>query len=142
MTYFPCIAFYLVHKKMSIFIIKKCSFREHPTFWVFKGVRLFQGVCLLFSPNFPGGTFIPDGTIIPYFRVMYVHFFSKEYKFLLSKAAKKWFKTKMRTSWNDHFVMIQISLDSFGIFRLTIMQPFYIQYGTCIFEPLVFYEAK
>ena len=54
---------------MSIFVIKKCSFRKHPTIWVFKGVRLFQGVRLLFFQNFPGDTFIPDGTIIPYFRV-------------------------------------------------------------------------
>ena len=36
---------------------------------VFKGVRLFQRAHLLFFPNFPGGMFIPDGTIIPYFRV-------------------------------------------------------------------------
>ena len=36
---------------------------------VFQGVLLFQAVRLFFLPNFPGGTFIPDGTVIPYYRV-------------------------------------------------------------------------
>ena len=38
-------------------------------FHSFPGVRLFQGVRLFFLPIFPGGTFIPDGTINSYLRV-------------------------------------------------------------------------
>ena len=42
---------------------------------MFKGVKLFQGVRLLCFPNFLGGTFILDGTIIPYFRAQNLTYF-------------------------------------------------------------------
>ena len=42
---------------------KKCFFWGHKN-------SIFQGARLLFKSNVPGGTIIPEGTFIPYFRVL------------------------------------------------------------------------
>ena len=38
-----------------------------------EGLRLFEGLCLLFLPNVPGAMFIQEGTFIPDSRVCEVY---------------------------------------------------------------------